>query len=213
MIRAKNWSGKDLPGKWLFTYKIDGVRVLVKDGVATSRTGKPLYNVPPLLDGDYECYLGTFKKTISALKTHEGELIHYDWFYSIADPIDYRLRIYDHGDCTIKYIKRELKEALAKGLEGLVLRKGDEWLKVKPVETHDLEVIGYQEGQGKHEGRMGALLTDRGKVGTGFTDVERVEFTEDYIVGKIIEVAGMQLTESGKIRHPRFIRLRLDKEE
>jgi len=110
-----------------------------------------------------------------------------------------------------EFIKFLLANVLKRGAEGLILRQGDKWLKVKPTITYDLVVTGYQPGTGKHTGRMGALITDMCKVGTGFKDVERDKFTAEYIVGKIIEVKGMGVTEAGKLRHPRFVRLRLDK--
>ena len=219
MIKAKDWKGKDLKGVWDFTFKIDGVRVLIKDGVATSRNGKPLHNIPELEDGDYECYLGNFKKTISAVKTHGGKEIDKECFYSLFPTIDYRLRLHNHGSGEVGYIEDAMSVARDRGYEGLVLRQGDilnpsdddKWIKVKDKVTHDVKVIGYQAGTGKHEGRMGALLTERGKVGTGFKDVDREMFTEEYIIGKTIEVEAMELTEAGKFRHPRFIHIREDK--
>nr|WP_283842052.1 hypothetical protein [Bradyrhizobium sp. KB893862 SZCCT0404] len=108
---------------------------------------------------------------------------------------------------------------IAKGYEGLVLRQGDVWLKVKPTETYDVLVTGIIEGTGKHKGRMGALMTPMGKVGTGFSDAERVTFwnyckePDDGrgIMGETIEVECMKLTDDGKFRHPRFVRVRPDK--
>lgn len=214
MIKVKPWNGEDLKGVWDFTFKIDGVRVIVQDGVAVSRTGKPLWNVPPdLANGDYECFLGDFKSTISRLKTHKHPdgCIDRNDFYKLYPKLDPRLLYYSHGNGNVDYIRVAMKEALKRQYEGLVLRQGSKWIKIKSTVTHDLKVIGYQEGKGKHEGRMGALMTEKGKVGTGFTDAERTQFTDDYILGKIIEVEGMELTNEGKIRHPRFIRLRLDK--
>ncbi len=217
VIRAKNWKGDDLAGDWQLTLKIDGVRVLVNESIATSRTGKPLWNVPhDLPDGDYECYLGNFKDTISRVKTHNHPAgdISLEHFYSL-DPLDSRLQFNEPGvSVTLgkDAIKSYMRLAVHQGYEGLILRKGDRWLKVKPFETHDVLVTGYQPGTGKHEGKMGALLTPMGKVGTGFKDSDREEFTEEYIVGRIIEVKCMQLTEAGKFRHPAFVRLRLDKD-
>lgn len=212
MIKAKDWSGEDLKGVWLSTYKLDGVRVIVKDGVATSRSGKPLYNIPwKLIDGDYECYVDDdFKSTISAVRSHAPIMIDVGDFYRL-DPIAYRLIESVLKDPTAIEIRTILKRVVDFGYEGLVLRQGDTWLKVKPHVTYDLKVVGYQEGKGKHTGRMGALITEMGKVGTGFTDEDRERFTEDYIIGKVIELRGMQVTEAGKLRHPRFIRERLDK--
>jgi len=210
MNTAKVWKKNDLKGLWLFTWKIDGVRVLVNNGVAISRTGKSLYHVPTLRDGDYECYCGSFKKTIQALKTIEGDDIDVSSFYSI-NPVGDRLIIGAVNNPTADYITLCMSNAIRKGYEGLVLRQGDKWLKVKPIVTHDLRVQSYVPGKGKHAGRMGALLTEMGKVGTGFTDAQREEYTEEYIVGKVVELQAMGITAAGKLRHPRFVRLREDK--
>ena len=59
------------------------------------------------------------------------------------------------------------------GFEGLVLRQNENWIKVKPEETHDVAITGFVEGNGKHLGRLGYVTTDKGAVGAGFTDAER----------------------------------------
>ena len=61
---------------------------------------------------------------------------------------------------------------------------------------------------------MGALITEMGKVGTGFTDINREWWADpcrDLPVPYIIEVECMGLTKNGKFRHPRFKRIRWDK--
>ena len=89
-----------------------------------------------------------------------------------------------------------------------LLHPGNVWLKVKSSDTFDVQVTDVVPGRGKHTGRMGALMTERGKVGTGFTDAQRSEVWQ---AGEIIEVECMSLTPSGKFRHPRFVRRRFDK--
>ena len=74
------------------------------------------------------------------------------------------------------------KHVLDEHFEGLVLRTNGA-IKIKPIYTVDLAVIAIQAGKGRHAGRMGALVTAymdwtgryvlAGKVGTGFTDVQR----------------------------------------
>lgn len=212
IIRAKDWKGKDLEGVWEYNFKIDGVRVIIRDGKGYSRNGKPLQNIPKIGDGDYECFLGTFKDTISAVKTfNRGCEIPATYFYPLCPSVDKRLVYYCDGSGKAAHINNAFKEARLRGYEGLILRQGDTWLKVKDRVTYDLEVTRYIEGRGKHEGRMGALFTSMGKIGTGFTDVDREKYTEEYIIGKIIEVEAMEVTEAGKLRHPRFLRLREDK--
>lgn len=202
----KHWNGKDLEGEWIATIKLDGVQVIVKDKVATSRAGKPLYNIPKnLKSGTYEYYHLDWATSISDVRTHNGKTLKRANFYNIDTPdATYLKRVSRAND-----INDTFNRALEDGMEGLVLYGPDnQRLKVKPTTTHDLKVTAIVPGKGKHLGRMGALLTSKGKVGTGFTDVER---GEAWYIGETIEVEAMGLTPNGKLRHPRFIRRRFDK--
>jgi DNA ligase-1 len=57
-----------------------------------------------------------------------------------------------------------------------------------------LKVVGWEEGTGKHKGRLGALVlqSEDGSVstncGTGFSDADRAEFTYEYCIGKFVDV-------------------------
>lgn len=226
MILAKPWNGKDLKGDWEVTYKIDGVRALWTSEGWMSRANKKLFNIPMPRDGrrDCEVYLGDFKKTIRAVRTKTLKADTPKVFpcdlYSL-DPLDFRLKATvlkeSLGGVRAGLIRNWLLKALAKGYEGLVLRQGDKWLKVKPVETHDVLITGAIEGEGKHKRRLGALMTSKGKVGTGFSDSEREELWKlcrpplSGLIGETIEVSCMHFTPDGKFRHPRFIRMRPDK--
>ena len=108
-------------------------------------------------------------------------------------------------------IELYLQQALAYGYEGLVLRSGDKWLKVKDKQTEDVKILDLVEGKGKYVGKLGAFLTPIGKVGTGFTDAQRAEFNDQSLIGETVEVEFMEYTKEGKARHPRFIRMRYDK--
>ncbi len=88
--------------------------------------------------------------------------------------------------------------------------KGD-IIKFKKSYTYDVEVIGLEEGKGRNKGILGAFITPNGNVGTGLTDKERIQYYNKHMIGTIIEVGCMELTETGKFRHPRFIRVRDDK--
>jgi hypothetical protein len=212
MIKAKNWKGNDLKGEWEVTLKIDGVRMLRdEDGNPVSRAGKPLYNLEGIDDDitDAEIFLKDWETSVSMVRTKEGILIKNEYAYSL-DPLDDRLKDGTVTDPTAEFISRRLDEANEVGYEGLILRQGDKWLKVKPSETYDVEVTNVIEGTGKYVGMMGALVTAKGKVGTGFTDAMRKEFW-DMKTGTIIEVECMSITKDGKFRHPRFKRIRWDK--
>lgn len=97
---------------------------------------------------------------------------------------------------------------------------GGEVLKVKNIVDVDLEVIGVEEGQGKHAGRLGAIVCryEGGvelRVGTGFADLERDLFWENkqHIVGKVVRVLAMKDSGKGSLREPRYKGIRHDKTE
>lgn len=115
------------------------------------------------------------------------------------------------------------------GYDGAILRRKDapwttgaskngEAIKVKPVQSLDLEVHGWFRGKGKHAERAGGItVLYRGvqtDVGTGFTDREREEIASaGQAPCAIAEVEFMELTADGKLREPRFKGWRYDKSE
>lgn len=116
----------------------------------------------------------------------------------------------------------------AGGYDGAILRRADagwrvgaskngEAIKVKPVQSLDLECVGWFPGKGKHAGRAGGIsvvykgvCTD---VGTGFTDAERALIFSGGVEDAVAEVAFMGFTEAGKLREPRFKGWRFDKDQ
>lgn len=211
MIKAKLWSGEGLRGEWLVTLKLDGVRVLFTDKGPVSRKYKPLYNIPINHNiTDAEVFTGSFKETITAVRTHNLTELPLDTLYSL-EPLDPRLSMTTLYNPSKETINDLLADVNSRGHEGLILRQGNTWLKVKPEETFDVVVISQIEGLGKNVGKLGALVTSMGNIGTGFTDKERTEYWVNSLVGETIEVSCMSLTEDGKFRHPRFVRVRYDK--
>lgn len=221
MIKAKAWRGKALKGDWELTLKIDGVRALWSSCGWLSRADKPLYNIPkrePGMPTDCEVFVGSFRDTIRATRTKhlkpDTPRITKEHLYSL-DPIDGRLFRGTVNSPTAEYIRQQLRFANELGHEGLVLRQGEKWIKVKPEETHDVRVTDAVIGEGKHRGRLGALVTPLGEVGTGFSDEEREALWEDFrrgrLLGQTVEVSCMQFTPDGQFRHPVFVRMRPDK--
>jgi ATP-dependent DNA ligase len=217
--RPRSWNGKPLPGDWLVTVKIDGVRAIWHDGLGwLSRANKPLHNIPPWQQGnarDCEIFVGTFRDTIRAtrtrLTTRDTPTIHPQHLYGL-DQIDARGTL--TNPATIDLLA-QLQRANGLGHEGIVLRQADRWIKVKPEETHDVTITDYAEGEGKHRGRLGFVTTANGAVGAGFTDQERellwAEAQAGILVGQVIEVSCLELTPDRKFRHPFFVRMRPDK--
>jgi DNA ligase-1 len=114
-----------------------------------------------------------------------------------------------------EYTKAGYEGAITKKIKGLYeFKRSKNWLKIKPIETVDVEIIGFLEGTGKHAGRLGAFVVMfEGKecqVGGGFSDEQRTEFwnTKELLIGSLIEVLYMEKTEDGAMRHPRFIKVR-----
>jgi hypothetical protein len=211
-FKLKVYKDEILQGKWIVTVKLDGVMAIKTSEGWVSRNNKPLYNLPiEHAEGVYEVYLGSFKKSISKVKSFTSAEVAPSNIYSIYPVVDKRLIVVIDTlfPEDVSFFFRKVK---IKGYEGLVLQQGTKYYKVKDKLTEDLKVIAYQAGTGKYLNKMGALITKLGKVGTGFTDKEREKFTEEYIVGKTIEVEYMEKTERGYLRHPRFIQLRPDKD-
>lgn len=106
--------------------------------------------------------------------------------------------------------------------DGYERKRTDSWLKLKPVITLDLTVIGVEEGTGRNAGRMGALVfsgIDDGReittnVGSGYSDSERVEYWEnrELVLGCIGEVMADAITQNQNgtysLRFPRMHRFR-----
>lgn len=199
----------------LITYKIDGVRLHVTNGVYKSRANKELYNLPEgIPDGVYEIFRSNFKETISVVRSSKAERkpIDITEVYNITnrEELDLRLKAAHYDWLSNEVSNHYMEHATAHGYEGLVLWTADKIYKVKKEYTEDLIVRGIIPGKGKHAGKMGALVTDACNVGTGFKDEERVALNTEDIIGKVIEVKFMEKTEGNKLRHPRFVKLRPD---
>jgi ATP-dependent DNA ligase len=92
--------------------------------------------------------------------------------------------------------------------------RSDAWLKMKPSTTEELTITGVIAGEGKHVGRLGALVGTLPsgavvRVGTGQSDAERVRLwaMREQLPGMLAEVSYQSGTVA-KARHPVFHRLR-----
>ncbi len=107
--------------------------------------------------------------------------------------------------------------------EGLVWKNSKEayigstvWRR-KQVFTMDYVVIGVNEGGGRRKGMVGNLLcglyeegelVSKVKVGGGFTDIEGRYIFENFdeFKGRVLEVKGWHIFDSGSMRHPNAVR-------
>ena len=121
------------------------------------------------------------------------------------------------------------KQALEEGYEGLMIKPVNEgykckrshaWLKIKPFIEVTLSVVALEEGTGKNEGLLGALVVegeDDGKffrlnVGSGLTDENREQIwaNQDAVIGQLVEIRADAATQSQdsddvwSLRFPRF---------
>jgi ATP-dependent DNA ligase len=109
-------------------------------------------------------------------------------------------------------------EARAKGLEGYMVKEFgySHWWKAKVIHSLDLKVVGIHPGTGKYKGLVGSLILMDSKGMrircSGMDETIRFSITENDI-GRLVEVKHNGVTPGGKLRHPRFIRWRDDKEE
>lgn len=92
---------------------------------------------------------------------------------------------------------------LSKGLEGIILKDGSGvWedkrakhqIKFKGELECDLKIVAVEQGTGKYEGMLGAIVCESSdgvvkvNVGSGFNDAHRKTFTEKDLLGKIVAV-------------------------
>ena len=118
------------------------------------------------------------------------------------------------------------------GAEGLMVnlmdapyefKRSKNILKVKVMQTADLRIVGFEEGQGRNAGKLGAILVDfKGNkvgVGSGFTDFDReyIWKNQDQYLGKIAEIQYFEITKdktgTESLRFPVWKHLRPDKTE
>jgi DNA ligase-1 len=139
--------------------------------------------------------------------------------------------LYRGGDTT--KITKILEEEVANGEEGIMInildapyefKRTNNLLKVKKMQTMDLEIIGFEEGEGRLAGTLGAILVrykngNVVKVGSGFSDDLRVTIWDnqsDYL-GKIAEISYFEETTNASggasLRFPIFKDIRYDKTE
>jgi DNA ligase-1 len=132
------------------------------------------------------------------------------------------------GQARFKQINQE---AVAGGYEGIMIKdleaiyeckRSVAWLKLKPFIEVSLEVVDVEEGTGRNQGRLGALVCsgqDDGRnitvnCGSGFSDDDRRVFwdSRSRLVGQVVEVRADAVTQNQdgtySLRFPRFLRFR-----
>jgi DNA ligase-1 len=131
-------------------------------------------------------------------------------------------RPHEHVQCRgTEHLKTELARVEALGGEGLMLRqpasryevgRSSTLLKVKSFHDAEARVIDHLDGEGRHKGRLGALVVElpdgtRFSVGTGFSDAERRNPPPR---GSIITFRYQELSDGGVPRFPSYVGIRHD---
>jgi ATP-dependent DNA ligase len=186
------------------------------------------------------------------------DMVSYDGFFEGQDTTPYRKRFADmqsnnllnlmsfimlpltFGEVTSEEeITKFYELNIAGGEEGIIIKDGSKpyeakrvkhQIKMKAEESADLIVVGVEEGTGKNEGKLGALVCEtadgllRVNVGIGFSDAQRIalwdinKLDEPFVssIGKIVEVTYNEVIQSrGKeyksLFLPVFVEFRTDK--
>lgn len=123
------------------------------------------------------------------------------------------------------------QQAIDGGYEGIMIKDPNapyeckrvtSWLKLKPFIEVSLEIKDVEEGTGRNEGRLGAIVCEgrdddkdiRVNVGSGFTDSDRDLFwnSRSKLFGQIVEVRADAITRNQdgtfSLRFPRFLKFR-----
>ena len=159
---------------------------------------------------DLPAHSGRFTERMQAYQSLVQQL-HQPWVQAVAQE-----RVASHAE-----LMARLDRLVKAGGEGLMLHRGDslyraernnDLLKVKTHEDAEARVLQHLPGQGRHTGRMGALLVEtregiRFRLGTGFTDAQR---SHPPAVGDRVTYRFRGINEIGVPRFASFVRLRLD---
>ena len=127
----------------------------------------------------------------------------------------------------ISKVEEFLNKAIKNNEEGIMVnlanapyecKRAKGILKVKVFQTCDLKIIGFEEGTGKYEGKLGALLLDyKGNklgCGTGLSDKDREDIWEqrENLLGRVAEISYFEETQNQNgglgLRFPSFISIR-----
>jgi DNA ligase-1 len=139
------------------------------------------------------------------------------------------LKVVPRYDSSATYaeIKNLHDEFVLEGMEGAMIKdldapykfgRGPEVMKLKAFHDADLQVLGLQEGTGKHSGKLGSVLVSYNgvdvQVGSGFSDELREAIWDkpDDFVGRTIEVRYQEVTPDGSLRFPTFVCFRNDRD-
>ena len=197
-----------------------------KSDVETTGMVYHIFDILPLDEfQEGHCNLQQYKR-IEWIESARTQLMDTDCL-RIMNGLDVDLDTAEGHDIMNRYAE----DCVAQGFEGIMIKdlgapyickRSDSWMKWKPTITVDLNIVGFEEGTGRNEGRMGAIIcegedNDRRicvNVGSGFSDALRDEYwaNRNDLLGHLVEVEADAITQNQdgtySLRFPRFIRFR-----
>jgi DNA ligase 1 len=199
-----------------------------KDNVQATDARLCLFDIIPLVEFKQGRSVMTQKRRGLFLKNFEN-IFNDSGFIEIIPQIEVNL---DEFLGELEY-KDYNKRAVEEGFEGIMIKDPNavyeckrtvSWMKSKPFIEVSLSITAVEEGTGRNQDRLGALVCegiDDGKrivvnVGSGFSDEQRSEFwaAKDTLIGQVVEVRADAATRSQdsedtySLRFPRFLRFR-----
>lgn len=258
IMKAFEWEASRARWPMFASYKIDCLRCDYYGGVLWSSSGKAFVGVDHIIrdlkaldcqhvTGELLIRNMDFDKASGLLRSKKQCPDAMFWLFDAPeDPstnletriatchkyIGTYVKVIEHVPVhSLKEVEALYEQALAEGLEGLVIKtpyhpyigkRSYDWMKLKPKIKMDGVIIDIVEGQGKLIGMMGTVIVrhlseDRKRfvntgVGSGWSNDQRQQIFDDReaYLGRHIEFVGMQFTKEGSIRHPRFKRWRAD---
>ncbi len=143
---------------YLATPKIDGIRFLMVDGLAVSRSFKPIRNefiqdclhgLPDGIDG--ELTVGeNFQSSSSGIMSIKGEPDFHVWIFDYVDSNGLGLQPYE----------RRIMQLNELELKGRFEKLTERYTILRPVMVHDLETVQKLEEEWSNEGYEGVMLRD-----------------------------------------------------
>ena len=197
-----------------------------KSDVKTDDMVYHIFDILPLVDFERGHWNAPQRRRTLILENYRG-LIEAEPVLKVTDGIIVDLDTAEGHD----QLRRYAEDAVAQGLEGIMIkdlgapyecRRSTFWMKWKPTITVDLNIVGFEEGTGRNQGRLGAIICegdDNGRrinvnVGSGLSDANRDEYwsARDQLLGDVIEVEADAVTQNQdgtySLRFPRFVRFR-----
>lgn len=198
-----------------------------KSDVETAGMTYNIFDIIPLDDFQRGFWNAQQYKRFHILDQAWGYLLNNACSLKIVQGLEVDLDTAEGHDIMHRYAQ----DCVAEGYEGIMIKnmeapyvckRADYWMKWKPTISVDLTIVGFEEGTGRNQGRLGAIIcegADNGRnirvnVGSGLSDSNRDEYwhARNSLLGHLVEIQADAVTQnqdgSYSLRFPRFLRFR-----